>query len=105
MVLSPLQLHGALSPQRRKIEITVTTPPLKKRTIIISRLLPSPLWWWWWGGGDGDSRRMLGIWVKGTVVLRQKAPESLLFEVGIFISLLKQQAREIWLPALYSREA
>lgn len=43
--------------------------------------------------------------MKGTVVLRQKAPESLLFEVGIFISLLKQQAREIRLPALYSREA
>lgn len=48
---------------------------------------------------------MLRIWVKGTVAFRQKAPESPLFEVGIFISLLKQQAREIQLPALYSREA
>lgn len=37
--------------------------------------------------------------VKGTVVLRQKAPKSLLFEVGIFISLLKQQARESGLLA------
>lgn len=43
--------------------------------------------------------------MEGTVALRQKALESLLFEVGIFISLLKQQTREIWLPALYSKEA
>lgn len=37
--------------------------------------------------------------MKGTVVLRQKALKSLLFEVGIFISLLKRQARESGLLA------
>lgn len=48
---------------------------------------------------------MFRIWVKGAVALRQKALESLLFEVGIFMPLLKQQAREIGLPALAKGEA
>lgn len=46
--------------------------------------------------GKKNSGRMFR---KGTVVLRQKALKSLLFEVGIFISLLKQQARESGLLA------
>lgn len=48
---------------------------------------------------------MFRIWVEGAVALRQKALESLLFEVGIFMSRLKQQAREIGLPALAKGEA
>lgn len=48
---------------------------------------------------------MFRIWVKGAVARRQKALESLLFGVGIFMSLLKQQARETGLPALAKGEA